>query len=444
MQALQRLAIVLVILGLTVGMTLSATAQSATPIPNLPRPDIAAMTLVPGDLPESGYGLESGTRLSLTDEATGVVNYRGGESVAGTATDFAQRLSVVGWLERYTSALALPNASDPLLVDRRIVTYVTLYTDQTGAAEGFGLLEDESTVSTAADIPGSRTIAEQSEITQNTGTLQGSGLPFQSLDLTFRTGIVTAGVLIYDNRNILPEVGEVEALADLLLGRVQEILADGGPGLGARALRLDGPPARIPFHDEIYELRNDAIIPYLGEEPDVIATREVQYGVATDVYSVYQALVAGDTEPDDDPYVVVRLYRFPDDVSAANWLAALADNLRGQSDEYAEITTLVGGLSGAEESVSLGYAYNASDTLVTRGFLIALRVGAVVARIQVDGLPQPPIGAVQEIAEAQARCLSDPSGGTCTTTFPIPTSLLPELPSTPINDPMAPDFLPME
>ncbi len=444
MQAFQRVALGVVVLGLAFGIPLNGVAQSATPIPNLPRPDIAAMTLAPGDLPEPGYGLESGSRLTLTDEATGAVSYRGGESVAGTVADFEARLSVVGWLERYTSALALPNANDPMLVDRRIVTYVTLYTDQTGAAEGFGLLEDESVVSTAADIPGSRTIAEQSEITQNTGTLQGSGLPFQSLDLTFRTGILTAGVLIYDNRNIPPELGEIEALADRLLGRIQDTLATGGPGLGARALRLDGPPARIPFHDEVYELRGDAIIPYLGEEPDVIATREVQYGVATDVYSVYQALVAGDTEPDDDPYVVVRLYRFPDAAAASNWLAALTDNLSGQTDEYAEITTLVGGLSGAEESVSLGYAYNATDTLVTKGFLIAMRVGLIVARIQVDGLPQPPIAAVQEMAEAQARCLSDPSGGTCTTAFPIPTLLLPDLPSTPAAPPGVPDFAPME
>ncbi len=443
MRALQRVAICLVVLGLGFRTTPSGAAQSATPIPSLPRPDIAAMTLAPGDLPDGGYGLESGNRLTLNDEATSAINYRGGESVAGPVATFAERLSVAGWLERYTSALALANANDPLLVDRRIVTYVTLYTDQTGAADGFALLEDESTIATAADIPGSRTIAEQSEITQNTGTLQGSGLPYQSLDLTFRTGILTAGVLIYDNRNIPPEIGEIEALADLLLVRIQDVLATGGSGLGARALRLDGPPSRIPFHDEVYEYRNDSIIPYLGEEPDDMATREVQYGVATDVYSVYQALIAGDAEPDDDPYVVVRLYRFPDDISASNWLAALADNLRGQSDEYVEVTTLVGGLSGAEESVSLGYAYNATDTLVTRGFLVALRTGPIVARIQVDGLPQPPIGAVQEMAEAQARCLSEPSGGACTTVFPIPTSLLPELPPEPELPPGVPD-MPME
>lgn len=444
MQALQRVAFGLVALGLAAGWTLVAAAQSATPIPGLPRADIAAMTLVPGDLPDPGYGLEGGTRLTLAEEAAGVVAYRGGESVAGTVAAFQERLSAVGWLERYTSALALPNRDDPTIVDRRIVTYVTLYTDLTGAAEGFGLLEDESTVANATDIPGTRSIAEQSEITRSTGILSGSDLPYQSLDLTFRTGSLTAGVLIYDNRNIPPEVAEIEALADRLLGRVQDVLSTGGPGLGARALRLAGPPARIPFHDELYELKNDGIIPYLGEEPDVIASREVQYGTATDVYSVYQALVAGDDEPDDDPYVVVRLYRFPDASSAANWLAGLADNLRGQSDEYPEVTTLVGGLTGAEESVSLGYTYNATDTLVTRGFLIAMRAGPIVARIQVDGLPQPPIAAVQEMAEAQARCLSDPSGGTCTTAFPIPTSLLPELPPEPELPPVMPDMVPTD
>ncbi len=423
-------AVLSLVVTIIAGAVSGEAAQDATPAVAFTRPDIAAMTLAPGDLPEGGYGLESGTRLTVTDEAAGVVAYRGGEAVAGPVADVVARLVAAGWQQRYTAALALPAPADPARVDRRIVTYVTTYANPTGAAAGFGLLEDETAIPTATDVPGGRTIGEQSEITRDTGTISSAGTPFQSLDLTFRIGSLTAGVLIYDNRNIEPEVAEVEALADALLARMQLTLEPGGPGLGGSAVRLDGAPGTIPFHDEAYEMRGDVIVPYAGETPDLLAAREVQYGLATDVYTVYQALVSGDIEPDDDPYLVVRLYRFADDSAATNWLAALPDQLRGLPEEYAEITPLVGGLGAGDESVSLGYAFNASDTLVTRGYLIAVRVGPVVARIQIDALPQPPFTAVQALAEAQAVCLSRQTEAACPVSVAIPAGLLPA-PATP-------------
>src|SRR5262249_13825066 len=117
-------------------------------------------------------------------------------------------------------------------------------------------------------------------------------------------GNLTAGVLIYDNRNLQPEIAEVEGLAVKLQERIRRILEDGGPGLGIRALRLSGSPSAFGFNDEEYELRGDAVIPYVGEAPDVMAEREVNYGLATDVYTIYQALITGDSQPNDDPYLV--------------------------------------------------------------------------------------------------------------------------------------------
>jgi len=429
MRYIRSVTLISLVLASIIGSVRPSVAQDATPAPPISRPDIAAMILAPADLPEAGYGLESGVRLGIVDEATGVVAYRGGESVAGPTADVAARLSVAGWQARYAAALALPSPTDPSRIDRRIVTYVTSYADPAGAALGFDFLEDEAAILTAADIPGSRTIGEQSEITQDSGVISDTGEPFRSLDLTFRTGNLTAGVLIYDNRNITPQVGELEALADILLARMQATLATGGSGLGARALRLDGDADTIPFHDEAYERRDGTTVPYVAEPPDLLAAREVQYGVATDVYTVYQALVSGDIEPDDDPYLVLRLYRFADDAAATGWLAALPDQLRSQPDGYIEITPLVGGLAAGDESLSLAYAFNAANGLVTQGYLIAVRVGPVVARVQIDSLPPPPFTAIQALAETQALCLSDATGWECPDSVDIPTALLPAAPS---------------
>lgn len=399
------------------------------------------MTLVPGDLPQPGYGLESGIRLDLEEEAKSAVAYRGGENVAGDVAQFAASLQAAGWQERYAVALALLAPGDTSRVDRRVVTYVTRYETAKGAEQGFTLMEDESAIPTAKDIEGTQTIGEQSEITQDTGTIQDSGQgsrPFQSLDLTFRLGNLTAGVLIYDNRNLQPEVTEVEALALTLQDHITSVLQDGGPGLGIRALRLSGSPSAFGFDDEEYELRGDAVIPYVGETPDVMAEREVNYGLATDVYTIYQALITGDSQPNDDPYVVTRLYRFPNPNAASIWLAGLTDQLRGTPDEYAEVSPLSGAISVGDESVGIAYRFNASASLVTEGFLLAVRVGPIVARIQVDALPAPSLDVVRSLAEAQAACLADASGAACPENVPVPPELLQPAPSaTPEASPVA-------
>lgn len=416
-----------------------AIAQDATPAANLPRPDIAAMTLIPADLPQPGYGLESGNRLTIEEEARSAVAYRGGERAVEDVADFAVQLRNAGWRERYVTVLALPAAADPGRVERRIVSYVTLYADARGAEQGFALMEDESAVPTAEDVPGSRTLGAQSEITRDTGTIVVGDQPYQSIDLTFRLDTLTAGVLIYDNRNLQPEIAEVEALATTLLARIQTVLATGGPGLGPRALRLGGAAETIVFDEEGYELLGDTLVPYVGEAPDIQAVREVNYGVATDVYAVYQALVNGDAEPNDDPYLVARLYRFANDAAASQWLAGLPDQLRAAPEEYADVTALTEGVAVGDESLALAYAFQASDTLVTRGYLLAVRIGPVVARIQIDALPEPSLTVVRTLAETQAVCLADPSGAACPETVPIPPELLqPVAVATPAATPAAP------
>lgn len=415
--------------------TVPVAAQEAAPL----LPDLAAMTLLPTDLPEAGYALEGGRRVSLDEEGANTAAARGQTATPEAAIDLAAALEAAGRQDRYVLSLILPSPDDPGLVAVRVLSYVTAYATPEGAAAGFALTEDESAIPTASDVPPSRPFGDQTEVTRDSGVITDLDQPYRSLDLTFRLGNLTAGVLIYDNLDREPDQTALETLAETLLARIEAVLAGGGPELGNRAIRVGG-NVGVDFDDENYERRAGQTIPYAGEAPDVRATREANYGPATDVYSVYQALVLRDGVTGDDPYLVTRLYRFPDDASASAWLAGLPERLGQEGAGYAEAspvgdaTPVAGAPPLGDESLTIAYVFAASQTVTTRGTLVAVRVGSVVARVQVDAMPEPDPAAVRTLAELQAACLA---GGNCPPSVPAPDGMLIPGPP-PMVDPLDP------
>jgi hypothetical protein len=282
------------------------------------------------------------------------------------------------------------------------------------------LTEDESAIPTAEDVTGGPTIGEQTELTRDRGLVLGGEQPYRSLDLTFRLGSFTAGVLIFDNRDRDPDPATVAALAETLRQRIEAVLAGGGPGLGRQVIRL-GRNVGLDFNDALYERRAGQTLAYLGETDEARAAREANYGGATDVYSVYQALVLGDGVNDDDPYYVARLYRFPDEAAAASWLAGLPARLPEENASYEEIVPDPAAPAFGDESVTLSYVFATSQTLVTNGFLIAVRVGPLVVRVQADSRPTADSSGVRRLAEAHLVCLT---GGACPPVMEAPPAFL--------------------
>ena len=76
-------------------VTAALAAQEATPVP--PLPDLAAMSLLPTDLPEAGFALESGRRVLLAEEAAGATAYRGQAATPEAATGLLEALQATGW-----------------------------------------------------------------------------------------------------------------------------------------------------------------------------------------------------------------------------------------------------------------------------------------------------------------------------------------------------------
>ena len=390
--------------------------------------DLAAMTLTPADLDAvglDGFGLERGQRLSLRDEAANAAVARGGEPTEAEATAFAAPLRAAGYGERYLAALARADGDDPDRVALRVVSSVTAYADAAGAAAGFALLEDEAAMPTAADVAGAAPLGDRSELTRDRGTTPDLGEPFRSLDLTFQTGNLTAGVTVHDNADREPAVATVEALAARLLERIAAVRAGGSAGLAPRALRLADAPAPFPYEHEAYERRDGRTLPFLDETADDRAAREASYGDATDVYTVYQAVPAEDASPDDDPYYVARLLHFGDETAAATFLATAPVALVSDPGFYLTPGPVAGAPSLGDGSATLAYAFAASDVVTTRGFLVFARVGAVVARVQVDGDPEPPLAAVLGLAKAQVACLR---AGACPNPALLPPALLGTVP----------------
>jgi hypothetical protein len=404
-------------------------------------PDLAAMTLLPADLPEPGFLLEGGRRVSLEDEAAGAAAYRGQTATPEAATGLSEALTAAGWRVRYRTSLALPSADNPDLVAIRVISYATFYDTPEGAAAGFALLEDESAIPTAEDVSPGRVFADQAEITRDSGLVGGLDQAYRSLDLTFRRGHLTAGVLIYDNLDREPDQTVLEDLGDLLLARIEEVLDGRGPELGNRVVRLgeyDENGVRITgidFNDETYERRAGVTIPYAGESAERLAAREAHYGGATDVYSVYQALVLLDGISNDDPYYVARLYQFPDETAASQWLIGLPERLPQESAGYVEAHAVPEAPAFGDESVTIGYDFQPIVTITTRGTLIAVRIGAIVARVQVDSWYEAdPVG-IRALMERQVACLN---GGACPANTPVPQELLVPGPAPAIPNPIDP------
>ncbi len=116
--------------------------------------DVAAMTLLPSDLKDRGFVVDSGSRLSLQEAAQAASEYRGGND--RDTEDFADALEEAGFQTYYIERLARLDEEDPSAYARVIGSYVIEYDSADGAADGLALLEDEEGIESAEDVRGQR------------------------------------------------------------------------------------------------------------------------------------------------------------------------------------------------------------------------------------------------------------------------------------------------
>ena len=378
--------------------------------------DLAAMTLTPDDLDDAGlddYGLGYGETVFPDDYAASTAQNRDLPE-----EEVRQVLDEAGFVRAYTSYLYLPaDEDDPAgPSDRYVLSYVLEFTDAEGAAAAWDFVEDESGDESAEDLDDVEAFGDESEATRVQGEDEESGDRYDALDLSLRLDNVHTGVTIVDWAGEEPDLGDAEALAGLLLERVEATLDGDGAGLSSQVARLAG-EAIVPSADH-YLLRDGEALPLYGESRrDTNGREDAAADIdQTDGYRLWQQIAAGDDGTEDDGWFLVELLRFADDDAAADWLADTEDRI-GDNPAFADLEIDEEAPTAGEESVA--YTLKTEDGSARyRG--IALRVGETVATIDVIAPETPPAEVVAALANAQAACLDD---GGCVEALPLPDDL---------------------
>lgn len=383
-----------------------------------PDRDLAALTIRPGDLEEPGWVHEGAFFEQLAGEAAGYAAYLGG---GGPVEPVIETMTAMGWQRKYIHSIALPSPASPGLPPQRIRSYITEYATPDGAADGFAHFEDETPIESARDVPTSRTFGDGSELTEDRGVSGIDGRRYRSLDLTFRSGNLVAGVtlIIYENAILTSPTGDIiESLAALLEARMVAG-TDPAAGLGAIVSRLAPPEPAVVTYDDAYYRFEGVDVPVAGEAAMEATRRADTYADATEVYQLWQGIDAG--APAGLLYGVTLL-RFPSDQAAAGWVTDL-ETILAANPFYRAFQPVAVMQPLGDQTNALSYVAG-GDASTPRAVLVAVRAGNVVARVHV--VPQGrasdvPADPVIELAAAQAACLA---GGACAPVDAIPAALL--------------------
>ncbi|HEY8446774.1 MAG TPA: SH3 domain-containing protein [Thermomicrobiales bacterium] len=394
-------------------------SDSATPVPSPEAEtpvDLPALTLVPADIQEDGYRLVDGqmatfdpSSATLAEDAAAIADLRGTDEEIDELIPF---LETIGWRRHYQALLAQPRSEGSDRFRRSITSFITEYADSDGAAIDFILLQNASVEAGHTDVPGTRTFADISRISRVSDSDPDTGEEYAALDLVFRHGRLIAGVSIVDFNGEEPTIAEIEALAEILLERIEAGSQDAEPGLSDAVLRpAPASGSAFGYTAEYYERVHGEAVPLFSESEEEAEERDERHAAAgiTDIYRL-------EAESDDGSYAYsATLARFADAESAGAWLQETPDRLAADPGPLAAITAMSGTTIG-DESLTFSYEYPL-DGVAARGYLIVARVDAQVATIRLDALPEAPLSAVEELAAVQVDCLA---AGSCPESREIP------------------------
>lgn len=380
--------------------------------------DLAAVVVFPSDLGNAGFGVNRGGYATL-DQFAGDAAAAGGTDAA----DLGRRLQNAGWQRHYAQFLARPlppgtpaPAGVPDPVATWVASSVTAYASAEGASAAFAVLRGGG-AGTSEEAAAAAPLGDQVEVRRLAGLNPDGVLPFTSVNLSFRTGDLIADVTIQNNSTEEPPLTDVVALAARMRERIDAARAGDAPGLSGLVARTTGPVVV-----DGYVKLADRYEPAYLQPADAIAARERDFADVTDLYS-FQA------QPVGNAYYLVELARFPDAGAASAWLQGQpATTLTAEFQDYAEVAEVEAPALG-DEARAFSYAYPAGTTNAL-GHAVFARVDNVVARVQLDAVPEaPPAGAVA-LAEAQVTCLR---AGACPDAVTLPSSAaaLPATPATP-------------
>ena len=315
----------------------------------------------------------------------------------------------------------------------RLRSYVEQYANEDGAIAGFGLLEDEQRLAPQGAIftdgPGAGVGEEPSEI--SAGSLQPSGTPMTitSVDSTFRTGTLLAGVSVDTVPGVVADKQITIDLSKVLFDRIQTVLAN--QPLALIDYTLPGQFVTLgpewTGHDEGYLAATEIY------GPDTGATLAPSF---VSGYFTNESPAAGSTAF-PAPLVSLNISRFQDPsgpLQVFNTPGQLTPPFDGATE--LDIDPIPG------SSITQAWSYlnpllSSAPGAPADSVRIVTAVGSnlVILDIQANKTLEGAQAAAIQIATAQAACLK--STGTCPP-LQLPAGLLvaPELPANPSPAPV--------
>jgi hypothetical protein len=447
------------VIALTVLLPLVSTrdgyAQDASPVAGAwvgSKPDLAAMPITPGDLEVMGlpgFGrFFNGYFSSIDNFIEGTAEYYGHPVEEARAM-----VDRIGLSRMYGVPMGLPSVEgDPESPPARVV-YANIHEVQNATVAdaffdyvGSPGAETEAQIS-AVEAPfslGERAmIVNYSMLDPETGERAHEFFVFFQVDNLFvDTGFFTSVPEGTAPPQATPAeasstlsspaatVEELEALGRRQLERIETVLASGSPNLPGLLLRLgDDPLAATANYSEGYRLLEGELFPYYaGRDDDLIADPATLTG-ATAAYELEEAFQRGEEPAPGDYYFLNRLYTFPDEDVAAEFMASRPEVLatggfalvsdaapEARSDLLPGEATDLG-----DESLAFSFVRAFDDGRQYAGFEVFVRVGEIVAAVSLEGPPDMPLEQVTELAAAQAACLE---AGACPDALPVPEAIL--------------------
>lgn len=306
----------------------------------------------------------------------------------------------------------------------RIRSYVEQYADADGAVRGFDLLENEQRFVPASavftDEPGAGVGEQPSEI--SVGSLQPSGTPMEitSVDSTFRSGALLAGVGVDTIPGTVADKQVAIDLSRVLFDRIQTVLANQPLALIDYAL----PGQMVTLGPD-----------WRGRDEGYLAATEIfGAGPGAEVASSYisgyftnETLHSTDDATLPVPIVSVNVSKFQDE-SAPLQMLNDSGALKPPFDGVAPLE--MAPIPGASVTQGLQYANPMFSDATNDSVRVVMVVGdyLVIIDIQANKTLQGAIDAATQIAAAQAACLQ--TSGTCPP-LQLPAGLLepPNLPT---------------
>ena len=389
--------------------------------------DLAAIPFPAAEIEDEGWVAYGGEDITSAAPVAQLAAEARGGADEETVAEYEEQLEEWGWQRNYFLQYVREESLADAGYTDLIQVVIDQYEDASGAEESFAFFSDPEEI-TAYDAeldPDAETFGDES----NAITLSGeadTGEEFAGAAISFRVENLDATVAILDYDGDRPRVSDIEPLAALLQERMEAALDDGTETLGLAAISVEGDA--VSYAAEHYLRLDGETIPFAGETPDAVETRDAGYGNAEAVYAAYRRIAAGDDGFEDDATVNVWLYRFTSERRAGAWFEDLSESL--QLDENIA-PDLGDGSVGYPTELDLGAAGTAT------GYVIYALSGAHVALIDVNAVGGVELETVEALVEEQLACLDE---GACEDPIPVPEELAAGAPDTDVpgrRDPAA-------